>query len=209
MVSNWAEQILEAAQLLLVSAALGYTCYRVTARNRFTPPTWSRLRLRLPGGMARGTLLERSESGWEIGPVIQRSGCAAPRLGDVVVVELPRQGGVSHFRSRVSVVGESTITIEPPKRMFKKERRRNERRVDVSDWPATLDGMTAQLLDISCHGARLSGITGKSKAERAEFVLGSHQCACWILEAERDMARIIFEEPLAPRLLKSKTAPLF
>ena len=207
--SDSAQMFLQMMGLFAVSALVGYLCHILGNKKSVNPPLLSRLTLRLPQGMARATLQTTGPYGWEVGPVLQRQGSPLPEIGDSVVVQVPCGNEVRYFRSQVTGINDAWMTINPPERIFNKNRRENPRRTDVSDWPIQIEGETACLVDLSSQGARIAGVGEIAKSQRVALSIGSHQLIGWVLAVEPDRtARIAFENPLKTDLLRSKTAPL-
>ena len=207
--NEWAKEIGEMSALFALSAFVAYFYTFFTKSKPISgPPLRSRLRVRLPGGMARGALLAKGPFGWEIGPVLQRHGSAKAMIGDSIIVEAPIRNGVTLFRSTITSFEGTTLTIEPPQRVFSKNRREHFRRTDLEGWEVSLDGGAACIVDLSTHGARLSQLENVEKSQRVEVVIGKLVLPSWVLEVCSDhSARVMFEEPLDVSVLKMKTAP--
>lgn len=190
----------------LVSAAAGYVLTRLNRPGALCAPALnSPLRIRLPGGMARATLLARTPYSWLVGPILQREGSATPEIGDLVTVEAPDHSGVTVFRSTILSVEDGRMSIRPPQNHYRRDRRASFRRKDISEWPTIVDGQPAMLVDLSVCGARVAGTSAK-KGERLDMRIGDQAVVAWVLEPGLE-TRVIFEEPLEEYAVKSKTAP--
>lgn len=208
---EWIKEVGEIAALFAASGGLGYALTRPSKRpSSAAPELCAKVRIRLPGGMARATLVAKGPFGWVLGPVIQREGSGSPLAGDAIIVEVPTPKGVTLFRSRIQTVEGAKITVDPPERAFERDRRQNPRRCDLDGVSAAVDGVSAVLVDLSTHGAKVAGTIKAEEGERVELRIGGSIRACWVLEsmaeAGRLIARLRFEEPLDERLLKSKAA---
>lgn len=206
--NEWVKELSQMSVLFALSASVAYLYTRIARGAQSGPPLRSRLRIRMPGGMARAALISKGPFGWEVGPVLQRHDSLRAVAGDSIVVEAPDRNGVSLFRSKISSIDGTTLTIEPPVQLFNKNRRENPRRTNVTAWNVLLDGQTASLVDLSTQGARVSEIGQVTKSQRVELTIGKFSLPCWVLEVCPDRsARLLFEEPLEASILKSKTAP--
>lgn len=169
------------------------------------PPENAGLRIRASSGMYRSRFLGAGPSGWTFAAPIQRDAYVPIRVGEQLTIEASSANGMLLFQTEVIERDADThqVTVAPPHRVSRIERRQARRFPEYKGVSALLDGRAATLCDLSEYGARLETDAEVRAGERVELRLdGAREpIVGWVLEATpqgrgRLIARIRFEDPV-------------
>lgn len=193
------------------SAALsyGYTYLRNRRRPGLNLPVNSKARLVGAKGAYRSYYLRSLPEGLVFSSPLQRDRFAPLRIGESVMVQLPVEGGVVTFCTKVlSRTPESEeFVVEHPQTFRRADRRIEPRDTTCAGTLATLNGSQAVMKDLSAGGARVVSTSRVQPGDtaRLELPLGMGEAYGWVVAAHPGViegrqgieARIQFQKPLS------------
>lgn len=197
--------------VFVASVLLGYLWYRVRFGVQASKPILMpnmAVRIKTSSGMYRSRFAGESGSKLRFESLLSRQSFVPIRVGELVTIEAATNQGIVLFRSRVVEREEAThdLVIERPKEISHVDRR-DAARFPCNDMEVTvkLDGLSAQLIDLSAKGAKLRTRCEYKKGERVsiEFPWQSTEIGAWVIDIASaglgenacSVLRIVFEEP--------------
>lgn len=172
-------------------------------------PVNSKARLVGAKGAYRSYYLRRMPEGLVFSPPLQRDQYTPLRIGESVMVQLPVEGGVITFCTKVLSRAADTeeFVLEHPQTFRRADRRIERRDTTCAGTLAALNGSQAVMKDLSAGGARVVTACRVQPGDtaRLELPLGMGEAYGWVVAAHPGViegrqgieARIQFQKPLS------------
>lgn len=208
----WYEAVSMVAGSLAASSGLAY--WRTHSQRRRFPcfSLGTTVRFKTVSGVFRSKIQGQSRDVLTLSAPLSRSQYVPFQVDERLTVEVPVQGGVCRFRSRVIAIDsdQHEIEVESPVE-FSVQDRREAPRTNI-EAPIMVEGAPGWLLNVSAFGAKLQTQEPFAKGERLELDFGSEAAHAWVMETstgtpESRTLRVRFEEAVnIPRILGSLRA---
>lgn len=148
--------------LVSVGASYAFTRFTMMAKKPIAPTPFSKVRVRATSGVYRSRYLGETAEGWQFAAPLCRDSYVPLRVGEELTVEAVCDQGVMLFRtvvvSRDAV--DHTLTFARPGATTRTNRREEERSSEFAGKEVELEGLPANILNLSPRGACL--VTSKT-----------------------------------------------